>query len=180
MEKRTESDRIFRFNEDRQLYAVDFERNVYNGTMEEALELSKTEMFQLKRSEETESYFKDTNAAFCLFGEGAPINFLGKQDVTQNLFILDSQNITEMNRYDVLSNLQELLNDHYYGTDRGEDDIMEAFGNFSENGSSDTAEILYEKGEGKNVIVHIDVEDATRFLILVNEKGIVEDVELMN
>ena len=162
MEKQTESDRIFRFDENRRLYAVDYERNIYTGTMDEAMELSQTEMFQFKRSPETEQFFEDTDAGYCLFGKGEPLGVFAKQDVTQNLFILDSQNITDMNKYDVLANLREFCG-HLYGEDRDEDDIIEAFGNFEENGSTTSDKILFDDGEGNNKIVHINVDGATKF-----------------
>ncbi|MGI6206290.1 MAG: hypothetical protein ACOYJI_06690 [Anaerovoracaceae bacterium] len=177
MEKKTESDRVFKFDENRNLYAVDYERNVYRGTLDEALELSQTEMFQLKRSPETEKYFEDTEAGYCLFGKNEPLGYFAKQDVTQNLFILDSQNITEMNKYDVLANLREFC-DHLYGEDRGEDDIIEAFGNFEENGSSTSNEIKFDEGEGNNVIVHIDVDGATKFVFNIDDEGMIKSIDI--
>lgn len=175
MEKQTESDRIFKFDENRKLYAIDYERNIYKGTLEEALELSQTELFQLKRCPETEQYFGGSDAAFVLFGKGESLAPLGKQDVTQNLFLLENQHITDMNKYDVLANLRAFC-DHYYGVDRDEDDIYEAFGTFSENGSESNSDIVFEKGEGHDIIVSIDVEDATKFVLKIDAEGIIKDV----
>lgn len=175
MEKQTESDRIFKFDENRKLYAIDYERNIYKGTLEEAIELSQTELFQIKRCPETEKYFGGSDAAFVLFGKGDSLAPLGKQDVTQNLFLLENQRITDMNKYDVLANLREFTN-LYYGIDRSEDDIYEAFGTFAENGSETNSDIVIEKGQGHDIIASIDVEDATRFVIKIDAEGIIKDV----
>lgn len=177
MEKQTETDRIFKFDEDRKLFAIDYERNIYKGTMEEALELSDTELFQIKRSPETEEYFAGSDAAYALFGKREVQAYLGKQDVTQHVFLLESQKMTDMNQYDVLANLREFCN-HYYGVDRDEDDILEAFGTFSENGSASNAQIIYEKGEGNDIIAHIDIEDATRFIIHLDSEHIIKGVDI--
>lgn len=177
MEKQTESDRIFKFDENRKLYAIDYERNIYKGTLEEALELSDKELFQLKRSPETEQFFNDSDAAYVLFGKRETLALLGKQDVTQHLFLLDSQHITDMNKYDVLANLRE-YSDHLFGVDRDEDDIYEAFGTFAENGSESNAQIVFEKGEGNDLIAHIDVEDATNFVLHMNGEGRITGVDI--
>lgn len=177
MEKQTESDRIFKFDENRRLYAVDYERNIYKGTMDEAMKLSEDTLFQFKRSPETEKFFEGSEAAYCLFGKGEPLGMLGKQDVTQNVFQLEGQDMHVMNKYDVLANLREYC-EHIYGTDRDEDDIIEAFGSFEENGSSTKNEIKFDKGEGNNVVVHIDVEDPTNFILNINDKGVIKSVEL--
>lgn len=176
MEKQTETDRIFRFDENRKLYAIDYERNIYSGTLEEALELSDTELFQFKRGPETEQYFGDTDAAYVLFGKKETQALLGKQDVTQHLFLVDGQNMTDMNKYDVLANLREFC-DHYYGIDRDEDDIYEAFGSFAENGSASNSQIIFEE-DGRDLITHIDVEDATRFVMHLDSEGIIQSVEI--
>ena len=125
MQKQTEADRVFRFDENRKIIAIDYERNIYQGSMEEALELSETELFQIKRSPETEHFFEGTDAAYALFGRKEIQALLSKQDVTQHLFLIGDQRMTDMNKYDVLANLREFC-DHYYGEDRDEDDIYEA------------------------------------------------------
>ncbi|MDD7409542.1 MAG: hypothetical protein SOV71_05115 [Anaerovoracaceae bacterium] len=178
MEKQTESERVFKFDENRRLYAVDVERNIYTGTMDEALELSQTDMFQLKRSPETEKYFEGTDAGYVLFARGEVLDSYAKQDVTQNLFILDTQNITDMNKYDVLANLREYC-DHIYGEDRDENDIIEAFGNFEENGSTTSDQILFDDEKGNNKIVHIDVEGATKFLFTIDKQFVIKSVDII-
>ncbi len=177
MEKQTETDRIFRFDENRKLFAIDYERNIYKGTMEEALELSDTELFQLKRGSETEQYFDGTDAAYALFGKREVQALLGKQDVTQHVFLLETQNMTDMNQYDVLANLREFC-DHYYGVDRDEDDIYEAFGSFSEKGSASNSRIIIEKGPGHDMIVHIDVEGATNFVMHLDSDDTIKSIEI--
>ena len=177
MQKQTEADRIFRFDEQRKLIAIDYERNIYQGTLEEALELSESELFQIKRGPETEQYFEGTNAAYALFGRGEVQALLGKQDVTQHLFLIDSQRMTDMNKYDVLANLSE-FRDHYYGIDRDDDDIYEAFGTFSENGSATNSRIIIEKVKGNDVIAHIDVEDATKFILHLDSAGIIKNIDI--
>lgn len=176
MEKHTESERVFKFDENRQLFAIDYERNVYKGTLEEAIELSQTEMFQLKRGPETEQYFGESDAAFCLFGKGEPLSYAAKQDVTQHLFLLESQHITDMTKYDVLANLR-LYCGRIYGSDRYDDDIEEAFGTYSENGSQWNTEILFEKTKNQ-IVVHLDVEDATRFVLNLDAQKVITSVEI--
>ena len=177
MEKQTEADRIFRFDEDRKIIAIDYERNIYQGSMEEALDLSESELFQIKRGPETEHFFEGTDAAYALFGRKEIQALLGKQDVTQHLFLIGNQRMTDMNRYDVLANLREYC-DHYYGEDRDEDDIYEAFGTFSENGSASNSRIVFEKGKGNDIIAHIDVEDATNFVFHLDSSGLIKSIEI--
>ena len=176
MEKITESERIFKFDENRKVYAIDYERNIYKGTLEEALELSDTEMFQLKRSEETEQYFTGSDAGFVLFGKREPLSYTGKQDVTQHLFLLESQHIADTNKYDVLANLR-LFCGKIYGEDRGEDDIYEAFGAYAENGSKSNSDIIIEE-KGNTVVAHIDVENATRYVFKLDDAGIIESINI--
>ncbi len=177
MEKQTETDRIFRFDENRKLYAIDYERNIYQGTLDEALELSDTELFQLKRGPETEQFFMNSDAAYLLFGKRETQALLGKQDVTQHVFLVDSQRMTDMNKYDVLANLREFC-DHYYGVDRNEDDIYEAFGSFAENGSASNSQIIIEKGQGNDMILHIDVEEATNFVMHLDSEGLIQSINI--
>ena len=177
MQKQTEADRVFRFDENRKIIAIDYERNIYQGSMEEALELSETELFQIKRSPETEHFFEGTDAAYALFGRKEIQALLSKQDVTQHLFLIGDQRMTDMNKYDVLANLREFC-DHYYGEDRDEDDIYEAFGTFSENGSESNAQIIIKKGKGNDMIAHIDVENATNFVLHLDSSGTIKSVEI--
>lgn len=178
MERKTNYHRIFRMGENGRLFAVDFARTEFLGTWDEAMELSKKQLFQFKRTPETEHFFGDTEGTYCYFEDGEVVKIVDKQEVTEDLFMLEGQDVLQTNKYDVLAYLRDMT-DHKYGEDRDEEDIIETFASFSENGSTALTEIIFDKGEGNDIIVHLDVEDCTKFLFSIDKDKNITAVNIM-
>ncbi len=178
MKQKTNYHRIFRMGDDGKLFAIDFARTEFLGTMEEALELSRKQLFQFKRTPETEHFFGDTDGTYCYFEDGEVVKIVTKQEVTEDLFMLEGQDVLQTNKYDVLSYLRDML-DHRYGEDRDEDDIIETFASFSENGSTSLTPVIFDKGEGNDIIVHLDIEDSTKFRFSIGKDKMINAVDII-